>query len=68
MDKYICKEIGQPTADGFIPCKVWVIQPPSALDELALTKSEAKEVGGSIFGFLLLLIVGSVMLKSINEV
>ena len=66
MDKLVCIELGQTNIYGTTPCKTWVAQPPGVLDSLAITKTQAVEISGLILGFFVVLVVGSVMAKSIN--
>lgn len=59
---YVCAEL----VEGV--CKTWVAQPPGVLDSLAITQSQAQEIGGSIFGFLLVIILGSMALGSLKTI
>ena len=68
MDKLVCIELGQTNIDGTTPCKTWVVQPAGVLDSLAITQSQAQEIGGSIFGFLLVIILGSMALGSLKTI
>ena len=68
MEKLVCIELGQTNTDGTTPCKTWVAQPPGVLDSLAITQSQAQEIGGSIFGFLLVMILGSMALGSLKTI
>lgn len=68
---YVCAEIVTPenvtTATAYPVCKTWAVQPAGVLDSLALTKSEAQMVGGSILGFYVVLVLGAMMAKGINS-
>ena len=66
MEKLVCIELGQTNTDGTTPCKTWVAQPSGVLDSLAITQSQAQEIGGSIFGFLLVMIIGSMALGGVK--
>lgn len=59
---YVCAEL----VEGV--CKTWVVQPAGVLDSLAITQSQAQEIGGSIFGFLLVIILGSMALGSLKTI
>lgn len=59
---YVCAEL----VEGV--CKTWVVQSPGVLDSLAITQSQAQEIGGSIFGFLLVMILGSMALGSLKTI
>lgn len=63
---YVCTELVD--LGGFRMCKTWQEMPPSALDQLAITKDEAIELSLVIASIFVLVMLYKVAAKTLNKI